>query len=98
MSDAIRRAIRTFIDAFIGMLALLGIPVLTELVRKISSAEPYEIDFRLWQSILIASAAAGLIAVFSFGKNWAEDNTRFPAFLKSTPSAGKNPITHDTAK
>jgi hypothetical protein len=62
MPDSLRRAIRTFVQAFVGTLAVLAIPALTDLVRSISSAEPYEIDFRFWQGVVIAACASGVIA------------------------------------
>lgn len=97
MSDAVRRAIRTFLQAFVGTLALLAIPALTDLVRQISSAEPYEIDFRFWQGVLIAACASGLIALIALVQNFAEDRGA-PAILKSPASSGVNPVPEDGGK
>jgi hypothetical protein len=97
MPDSLRRAIRTFVQAFVGTLAVLAIPALTDLVRSISSAEPYEIDFRFWQGVVIAACASGVIALVSWLQNFLEDKGAVPSVLKATPSAGANPVTRDPA-
>lgn len=74
-TDPIRRAARTFLQAFIGTLALLAIPALSALVRAISSSEPYQIDFRFWQGVVIAACLSGLIALISFAQNFFEEKT-----------------------
>lgn len=98
MPDAARRALRTFAQAFVGTLALLAIPALTDLIRAISNAEPYEIDFRFWQGVVIAACAAGVIALISFLQNFLEDSGAVPSVGKATASSGANPITHDPPK
>ena len=95
MSDAIRRAIRTFLQAFVGTLAALAIPALTDLVRSIGNAEPYEIDFAFWQGVGIAATLAGIIALISWAQNQLEDHTSTPAILKAPPSTGQNPVPDD---
>ena len=74
-TDPIRRAARTFLQAFIGTLALLAIPALSDLVRSISSSEPYQINFAFWQGVVIAACLSGLIALISFAQNAFEDKT-----------------------
>jgi TRAP-type C4-dicarboxylate transport system permease small subunit len=92
MPDSLRRALRTFAQAFVGTLALFAIPALTDLMRAAASAEPYEIDFRFWQSAVVAACAAGLIALISFLQNFFEDNTGLPAIGKAPASSGVNPV------
>lgn len=92
LPDSLRRAIRTFVQAFVGTLALLAVPALTDLVRQISSAEPYKIDFAFWQGVVIAACASGVISLVSWLQNVLEDHTPMPAILKSPPSGGQNPV------
>ena len=95
MNDAIRRAIRTFLQAFVGTLAVLAIPAMTDLIRKIGSAEPYEINFDFWQGVVIAAALSGVIALISWAQNALEDHTGVIAPLKAPASAGNNPVPDD---
>jgi hypothetical protein len=92
MPDSARRGLRTFLQAFVGTLALLAIPALTDIIRAVSSAEPYEIDFRFWQSVIVAACASGVIALISFLQNLLEDKAGLPAVLKAPASSGVNPV------
>lgn len=100
LSDAVRRAIRTFIDAWFTLFALLALPALGKIIADIGDGHgEFEIDLNFWGNVLIASTAAGLIALVNFVKNWLEDNVGwFPALFKSQPSAGLNPVTTDPPK
>lgn len=91
LPDSARRAIRTFAQSFVGTLAVLAIPALTSIIRSVANAEPYEIDFKFWQGVVIAACAAGVIALLSFLQNALEDHTGMPAVLKSPASSGQNP-------
>jgi len=95
LPDSARRAARTFLHSFMGTLAVLAIPALTDIMRAAASLEPYELDFRMWQSIVVAACASGVIALISFGVNYLEDNTGLPAVLKSPASPGVNPVPDD---
>lgn len=75
MKDAAIRALRTFVQAFLGTFAVIFIPWATRLVRAISSAEPYELDFNTVESAAIAGALAAVIALVSFIQNELEDRT-----------------------
>jgi hypothetical protein len=90
--------LRTFLQAFVGTLAVLAIPALTDIMRAVSNSEPYEIDFRFWQGAVVAACAAGIIALISFIQNWLEDAGAVPSVGKATASSGANPITHDPVK
>lgn len=100
MSDAVRRAIRTFLDAFIGVWLLAAVPALNKLVQDLVSSDgnKVNIDLNFYRNVLLAAVVAGFIALLNFVKNWLEDNTRWPALLKSVPSGGKNPVTVDPPK
>ena len=81
--DAVRRAIRTFLQAFIGLLlaSLAGEHLAPNTVPT----------WDVVQRLLIASAFGATIALLAWLQNYLEDNTNFPALLKAPPSAGANP-------
>lgn len=87
MSDAARRAIRTFVQAFIG--TLVGSGILSTFV------DSGAVNGDALKKVAVSSVAAGLVAVVSLAHNLLEDHTQFPAVLKSVPSAGLNPVTVD---
>ena len=75
MSDAIKRAFRTFVQAFIGTLAVLAIPAMTDIIRAASSTEPYEFDVNFWQGVMVAAVLSGFIALISWTQNALETKT-----------------------
>jgi len=80
--DSIRRALRTFAQAFVGTLAVLAVPALSDLVRQISSSESYQIDFRFWQGVVIAACLSGVISLVTFVQNALEDKGAIKAVGK----------------
>lgn len=95
MTDSIRRAIRTALQAFIGTFALLAIPWATDIVTAIVNARPYELNFDVLQSAGIAGVFAAGIAIVSWVQNALEEKTNMPAILKAPASEGKNPVPDD---
>jgi hypothetical protein len=90
LPEAAKRAGYTFVQAFVGTLALLAIPALTDIVRAAASLEPYELDFQFWQSVVVASCASGAIALLSFLVNYLAQAGHVP------PSSGVNPVPDPT--
>jgi hypothetical protein len=90
MSDSVRRAIRTFVQATTGILLGQAVILLTDI-------DDGELDWNLWKRVALSALAAGVIALITFAHNWAEDNAGLPAVLKATPSSGENPVTRDPA-
>lgn len=90
LPDSVRRAIRTFIQAFIGVL-LVQVATLT------ADLDDGEIDWNLWKRVALTAVAAGFVAFVTWLQNFLEDNTSMPAVLKATPSSGQNPVTADPA-
>ena len=92
--DWLRRGIRTFLQAFVGVLSATLIPVLYDIVKAAgeSGGDLVKIDVNLIGNILIAATVAGIIALISMAQNALEDNTSFPAILKDKPSTGQNPV------
>jgi hypothetical protein len=90
LPDAARRAIRTFLQAFLGViLAQIGAIAIS------AQKGEYVLDIEWLKRIGVSAFAAGVIAVLSFLQNYLEDNTNFPAVLKSSASSGQNPVTQD---
>ena len=90
--DWLRRALRTFLQAFVGTLSVMAIPALNEIVRAIGSAEPYELNFDFWQSVAIAATLSGVVALISAAQNALEDKAGMPAVIKGKASSGQNPV------
>lgn len=90
--DWLRRAARTFLQAFVGTLSVMAIPALNDIIRAISSAEPYTFDVDLWQGVIIAACLSGVIALISALQNGLEDKAGMPALGKGVASSGQNPV------
>ena len=76
MKAAAIRAIRTFLQAFIGTFAVLAVPFLTNMITAAGDAEGYlRIDVTALGNAAIAGVIAGVIALISFLQNALEDNT-----------------------
>jgi hypothetical protein len=91
MSDAARRALRTFVQAVTGILLGQAVILMTDL-------DDGELDWNLWKRVLISALAAGVIALISWAQNWAEDAGAIPSVLKATASSGAEPVTRDPVK
>ncbi len=87
MTDALRRTIRGFVQTFVGVLLASGV------FSAISTDGV--VDWAVLQKVFISACSAGIVAILTYAQNWAEDNTSFPAVLKSTASSGQNPVTED---
>lgn len=74
MSDAVRRAIRTFIQAFLGVLVTSGI--------FSAAAEDGVVDWSGLKKVGISAAAAAVVAVVTYIQNALEDSGTVPALLK----------------
>ncbi len=79
MTDALRRAARTFLQSFLGTL-LLSFPATA--LGVLPSPE-------FFARVVTVAAFAGAVAVLSLVQNGLEDNTKFPNMLK--PDAYNKP-------
>ena len=86
MNDALRRAIRTFFQGFVGVLALIAVPVLNDMVSAVGDGNDVVLDVNVWQGILVAAIAGGAVALISYGQNALENKTSVPAPLKDKPT------------
>lgn len=84
MTDALRRAIRTFVQAFLGSIISSGV--------LSSIASDGVVDLSGIQKVGAAALAAGLIALVSWAQNALEDGGQIPALLKAPASDGAEPI------
>lgn len=86
MSDALRRACRTFIQSFLGSVLTSGV---------LSAIETDGVvDYSVLQKVGVSALAAGLIAFLSFMQNALEDSptVALPALLKAPASEGVDPV------
>lgn len=90
LPDSVRRALRTFVQAFIGVLFV-------QVAALVADLDDGEIDWNLWKRVALSALAAGFVALVTFIHNWLEDNTGLPAVGKATASSGQNPVTVDPA-
>lgn len=67
-----RAAAKTFAQAFLAILALLAVPVLTGWAGTIADGGRIAIDLDFWVQVLIAATGAGLAALISLAWNWAK--------------------------
>lgn len=84
MPDALRRAIRTFVQAFLGSIISSGV------LSAMSTGGV--VDLSVLGKAAAAAIVAGIIALVTFLQNFLEDNTSFPAVLKARASDGANPV------
>jgi hypothetical protein len=84
MPDALRRALRTFVQAFLGSIITSGILSTTETVGVV--------DWSALKKVAVSAVAAAVIALITWAQNYLEDTTTVPALLKAPPSGGVNPV------
>lgn len=85
LGDALKRAIRTFVQGAVGVLMLTAIGPLNELVTGLVSGNGHDakIDLDIWRNIALAAMAGGFIALITFLHNALEDKVdAFPTMLK----------------
>ena len=91
LPDSLRRGIRTFFQAALGVVILQG-------VALVADANDGSIDANLWRRVGVTALASGLIALVSWFQNYLEDAGTVPSVLKATASSGANPVTTDPPK
>lgn len=72
IKNALETALRTFLQAFIGIFTLASTPILNNLINAALTGGDYSVDLNLWGSIVFASAASGLVSLITLAQNWAE--------------------------
>ena len=84
MTDPVRRALRTFVQAFLGSVLTSGV--------LSAASETGVVDWSALKKAGIAALAGAVVALLTFAQNVLEDSTRFPAILKAPASEGENPV------
>lgn len=83
MTDPIKRALRTAIQAFLGTFAVLAIPALNSVITSAGDANGIvRIDLNLLGNAAIAGILAGVIALVSWAQNALEESTGKPVVPK----------------
>lgn len=93
MPDALRRALRTFVQAFTGVLVLQAAGIAVDVGKG-----TWDPDIRWLQRVLLSALAAGVIALITWIHNWAEDAGAIPAVGKAMASSGADPVTVSPVK
>lgn len=65
-------AAKTFLQAFLAILVLLAVPVLTGWAETVGNGERIVIDLDFWRQVLIAATGAGIAALISLAWNWSK--------------------------
>jgi hypothetical protein len=75
MTDALKRAIRTFLQGFVATLALIAIPLGQNLIQTVAGGGNLKIDVNLWGAVGVAAVVGGGIALVTWAQNALEDRT-----------------------
>jgi hypothetical protein len=90
MPDALRRAVRSFVQSFVGVLIASGV--------LSAASENGVVDWSAAKKAAMSAVAAGFVAVLTYVQNALEDNTSMPAVLKAPASEGENPVPGDAGQ
>jgi hypothetical protein len=91
--DWLRRALRTFVQAFVGSLILTLVPWLQTMQEAVGSGDDVVIDPNFLQATVLSAIIAGMIALVSGVQNLLEDKVpAVPAIGKAPASGGQNPV------
>lgn len=75
MTDALKRAIRTFLQGFVATLALLAIPLGQSVIQTVAGGGQLELDLNVWGAVGVAAVIGGGIALISWAQNALEEKT-----------------------
>lgn len=67
-----KAAAKTFLQAFLGVLAVLAVPVLTSWSTTIGNGGELAIDVGFFAKVAIAALGAGIAALISLAWNWSK--------------------------
>lgn len=97
MSDALRRALRTAAQTFVGVFSLTLLGFLSSVQEWAGGTAADFPSVNPLGKAAVGAAAAVAAGLVSFAVNALEDSpkVRFPALLKAEASSGVNPVTVD---
>lgn len=76
-----KAALKTFLQAFIGVLVLLAVPTLGNWVTSVQSGGEVSVDLEWWTKVFIAAVGAGIAALISFIWNSLNKTTETPVVV-----------------
>lgn len=88
MTNAAKRAARTFVQGFVGVLVLLAVPQLRRIIDGAMDGEVVGVDLAMWQTIALAGVAGGVIALLSWAQNELEDRGKVKPIMKDGIQSG----------
>lgn len=65
----LKGAVKTFIQAFLAILVLLAVPILTRWAVDLQNGGEIVVDVNVFVQILIAAVGAGIAALISYAQN-----------------------------
>ena len=65
----LKGAAKTFVQAFLAILVLLAVPILTRWAVDLQNGGSISIDVNIFVQILIAAVGAGIAALISYAQN-----------------------------
>ena len=65
----LKGAVKTFVQAFLGILLFLAVPVLLSWRDKVANGEQITLDWNFWGGVLLAAGGAGIAAILSYAQN-----------------------------
>ena len=65
----LKGALKTFLQAFLAILVLLAVPVLTRWAVDLQNGGEIVVDVNVFVQILIAAVGAGIAALISYAQN-----------------------------
>lgn len=87
MSEALKRALRTALQAGIGLFVLLVMPWLNQVMEWASGSVADFPDVSVLGRAAVAFVAGAFISLLSWLQNLGEDTGRLPPILKETTAA-----------
>lgn len=96
LSDPARRAVRTFVQTFLGLYIVRLLGFLNQLSEWAGCRETGGTcafpDVGVLGYGLVAAGSAAVVALLTWVLNLLEDNTAFPSLLKAPASSGTNQV------
>jgi hypothetical protein len=88
--DSIRRVLRTFLQAFLGVLLPVSLGWLQQVAKAVTDGQTIAVPDRgFWLNVLVSAVIAGFVATVSLIQNLLEDKTG-----KDTPGLDRSPPRH----
>ena len=80
-----KAAAKTFLQAFLGIMALIVVPHLGTWVTDVQSGGTVDVDLKWWANALLAATGAGIAALISVAWNWSKGPTSQQPIVVAPP-------------